>query len=29
MKICWIFVYLITTTYAFAQVDPPPRVVRC
>jgi hypothetical protein len=27
MKICWIFVYLITMTCAFAQGDPPPRVL--
>ena len=27
MKICWIFVYLITLTASFAQVDPPPRVL--
>ena len=27
MKICWIFVYLITVTAGFAQADPPPRVL--
>ena len=27
MKICWIFVYLITVTAGFAQVDPPPPVL--
>ena len=27
MKICWIFVYLITVTAVFAQVDPPPRAL--
>jgi hypothetical protein len=27
MKICWIFVYLITLTAAFAQADPPPPVL--
>jgi hypothetical protein len=27
MKICWIFVHLITLSYGFAQVDSPPRVL--
>lgn len=27
MKSCWIFVHLITLSYAFAQVDSPPRVL--
>jgi hypothetical protein len=27
MKICWIFVYLITVTAGFAQVESPPRVL--
>jgi len=27
MKICWVFVYLITMTFALAQVDSPPRVL--
>ncbi len=27
MKICWVFVYCITLTVAFAQADPPPRAL--
>ena len=27
MKICWIFVYLITVIAGFAQVEPPQRVL--